>query len=157
MLVKNIVASVALVVALIPSAALASAHVVLADSVATIEAHNGALVAAPLAGPAKPGQRLRYTIVAKNTGDQAAAKLAPSTKIPAGERFVDGSAGVSAEFSLDGGKTWSPAPMVPVTNPDGTKTQRKALPAEYNAIRWLAPAPLAPGARMTFAYDIIVE
>ena len=108
-------------------------------------------------GGAAPGERLRYTIVAKNTGDRAAARLAPSVKIPAGERYIENTAGPTAEFSIDGGKTWSRQPMVTVTNPGGAVTQRRALPAEFNAIRWLAPELLAPGARMTFAYDVIVE
>jgi hypothetical protein len=44
-----------------------------------------------------------------------------------------------------------------VTNPGGAITQRRALPAEFNAIQWLAPEPLAPGARMNFTYDVTVE
>ena len=142
---------------LVPSAASAAARVELANSVALLESHNGVLVAVPMKGPATPGERLRYTIVAKNTGDRAAAKLAPVAKIPAGERYIGNTAGAAAEFSVDAGKTWSPRPTVTLTNPGGGVTQRPALPAEFNAIRWLGPELLAPGARMTFAYDVTVE
>jgi uncharacterized repeat protein (TIGR01451 family) len=147
----------ALIFALVPCTALAAAHVELVQSATLMETQNGALVAKPLNGVTKPGQRVRYSIVAHNTGDHPAANLAPVVKIPAGERYVDGSAGTNAEYSVDGGKTWSAAPMVRVTNPGGATTQRRALPAEFDAIRWNATQPLAPGARMTFAYDVIFE
>jgi uncharacterized repeat protein (TIGR01451 family) len=147
----------ALIFALIPCSAFAAAHVELAQSASLVETQNGTLIAKPLNAITKPGQRVRYTIVAHNTGDHPAANLAPVVKIPAGERYVDGSAGSNAEYSVDGGKTWSVAPMVRVTNPGGTVTPRRALPAEFDAIRWTAPAALAPGARMTFAYDVIFE
>jgi uncharacterized repeat protein (TIGR01451 family) len=155
--VKTVVAFIAFAAALVPCAALANAHVELSDTATAIESHNGTLVAAPIGGITKPGERLRYTIVAKNTGDRPAANLAPVAKIPAGERFVAGTAGATAEYSVDGGKTWSREPMVQVTNPGGTNTTRRALPAEFNAIRWLDPLLLAPGARVIFTYDIIVE
>ncbi len=142
---------------LIPCGARAAAHVELVQSASLIEAQNGNLVAKPLSGITKPGQRVRYTIVAHNAGDHPAADLAPVVKIPAGERYVDGTAGSNAEYSVDGGKTWAAVPMVRVTNPGGATTLRRALPSEFDAIRWSAPAPLVPGGRMTFAYDVIFE
>jgi uncharacterized repeat protein (TIGR01451 family) len=138
--VNKLVASIAFAAALTPSAALANAHVVLTDTATAIESHNGALVAAPIGRVTKRGERLRYTIVAKNTGDRAALNLSPVVKIPAGERFVHGSAGATAQYSVDGGKTWSRDPKVQV-----------------NAIRWLDSLPLMPGARVIFAYDVILE
>jgi uncharacterized repeat protein (TIGR01451 family) len=140
-----------------PRAASAAAHVELTVSVASVELHEGSFVAGQASVAARPGQRLRYTIAAKNTGDRPALTLVPSSKIPPGERYVDGSAGSSAEFSVDGGTTWSREPMVRVTNPGGAVATRRALPSEYDAIRWIDPAPLAAGARTTFAYDVIVE
>jgi uncharacterized repeat protein (TIGR01451 family) len=124
---------------------------------APVEVRDGVAVVGRPSASARPGQRLRYTIVAVNTGDRAAAKLVPTTKIPQGETYVAGSAGAAAEFSVDGGATWSPDPIVRVTNPGGAVTTRRALPAEYNAIRWIVPAPLAPGSKASFAYDVIVE
>jgi uncharacterized repeat protein (TIGR01451 family) len=148
--------AIALVLAL-PDVALAAAHVELAQSVATVELRNGSLVAGQASTTAQPGGRLRYTIVARNTGDRAATSLLPTTNIPAGERYVDGSAGSMAEFSVDGGKTWSREPMVRVINPGGAITTRRALASEYDAIRWIDPAPLVPGTKATFTYDVIVE
>lgn len=144
-------------IALAPSVALAAAHVELTDSAAVLVTRDAASVAVPVHGTVQPGQRIRYTIVARNSGDRPAAQLMPVANIPAGERFVAGSAGASAEYSIDNGKTWSRRPMVTVTNPGGTTTTRPALPAQYNAVRWTGALPLAPGARATFAYDVIVE
>jgi uncharacterized repeat protein (TIGR01451 family) len=151
------IALVALTLALLPVAARAAAHVELINSAAAIESHDGAFVAMPLGGGARPGERLRYTIVAKNTGDRPAIDLVPVAKIPPGERLVDGTAGPDAEFSVDGGTTWSREPTVRVTNPGGTTAVRRALASEIDAIRWVDPVPLAPGARASFAYDVIVE
>lgn len=147
----------ALICSFSPCVALAAAHVELAQSASIVETQNGALVVKPLNGIIKPGQRVRYTIVAHNMGDHPAAHLAPVVKIPAGERYVGGSAGANAEYSVDGGKTWSAAPMVRVTSPDGATTLRRAQPAEINAIRWVVAAALAPGARLIFDYDVIFE
>jgi uncharacterized repeat protein (TIGR01451 family) len=150
--------AVATAVALaIPSTAFAAAHVDLVVSVGTVELQNGTLTVERANATARPGQRLRYTIAAKNSGDRPALTLVPSTKIPPGERYVDGSAGAGAEFSVDGGATWAREPMVRVTNPGGTITTRRALASEYDAIRWIDPAPLPAGASTTFAYDVIVE
>jgi uncharacterized repeat protein (TIGR01451 family) len=142
---------------LAPGIALAAAHVELVETVAAVETHAGKLVVVPRTGITRQGERLRYTIAAKNTGDRAAVNLTPIAKIPGGLVFIAGTAGTGAEFSVDAGKTFSPAPTVRVTNPGGTTTTRPALPHEYNAIRWADPQPLAPGARITFAYDVIVE
>ena len=152
----KIVALLALFLVLLSSFALAAPRIEVINSASAVETRNGALVAVPLNGAARPGQRLRYTIVAKNNGDHPAAKLVPATKLPAGEHFVGGSAGPLAEYSIDGGKTWSRQPMVSITS-NGTATQRPALPAEYNALRWVTTEPIAPNARAVFTYDVIVE
>jgi uncharacterized repeat protein (TIGR01451 family) len=130
---------------------------VLTNAVLLVELHNGTIAAVPYDGTAKPGDRLRYTIAARNTGDRAAANLVPSVHLPPGERYVGGSAGEDAEFSVDNGKTWSRVPLVRVSTSDGATTMRPALPSEYNAIRWIDPNPLASGARATFGYDVLIE
>ena len=139
---------------LLPHAAAAAAHITLTQSVAAIDVPSGAPVAHTRA---RPGDRLRYTIVAKNDGDRPVTHLMPVAKIPAGEAFVDTPAGSDAELSIDGGKTYAHRPLVRVTQPNGTITMRPALAREINALRWVTTAPLAPGAHLTFAYDITVE
>ncbi len=147
----------ALVFMLLSVAARAAARIELIEGATTVVVREGELLSIPLRGSAQPGQRIRYTIVAKNVGDRPAAQLVPMAKIPAGERFVAGSAGTAAEYSIDNGKTWSRRPMVRATDPGGATTIRPALAAEYTAVRWTGTLPLPPGGRATFAYDVIVE
>jgi uncharacterized repeat protein (TIGR01451 family) len=142
---------------LLPHAADAAAHVTLTQSVVAIDAQNGAPLASASHTRARPGDRLRYVIVAKNDGDRPVTRLMPVAMIPAGERFIDTPAAGAAERSIDGGKTYAHRPLVRVTQPDGTVTMRPALAREINALRWVTPGPLAPGAHLTFAYDVSVE
>jgi uncharacterized repeat protein (TIGR01451 family) len=149
--------ALALALAIAPRPAVSSALIALTNSVALVEVNNGTAATVPFSGTAKPGDHLRYTIAARNTGDRPATKLVPSVHLPAGEAYVDGSAGVDAEFSVDGGRTWSREPLVRMTASDGTVKLRRAQAREYQAIRWTAPAPLAAGATAFFRYDVIVE
>lgn len=142
---------------LTPDIADAAPHIALTQSAAVVEVQNGVAVTRTLRDQARPGERLRYTILAKNDGDRAAAHLTPVAKIPGGELYVDKSAGAIAELSIDGGKTYARQPMVPVKHADGTITMRPALAREIDALRWITPLPLAPGARVSYAYDVIVQ
>lgn len=154
--IKHIVPLV-LFVLLIPIGARAAAHVELSESVASIEQHDKTIVAVPLHGSAKPGQRLRYTIVAKNNGDRAALKLMPAQKIAGGLRFLEATPRATAEFSVDGGKTFAREPTIVVTTPGAAPATRRALPSEFTAVRWPVGTPLAPGSSMTFSLDVVVE
>jgi uncharacterized repeat protein (TIGR01451 family) len=108
---------------------------------------------------ARPGERIRWEIVAKNTGDQAARGFTAVGRIPAGTSFVAGSSsssGARVEYSLDGARTWSVSPMVTVQTPAGPVV-RKADPASYTAIRWVAGPPLAPGTASRYTYEVTVR
>jgi len=108
---------------------------------------------------ARPGDRIRWEIDAKSTGDQAARGFTAVGRIPAGTAFVAGSqstSGARVEYSLDGTRTWSASPTVTVHTPAGIVV-RKADPATYTAIRWLGAAPLAPGAVGRYTYDVTVR
>jgi len=106
----------------------------------------------------KPGDKVRWEIVARNAGDSAAQHLVLVEKIQAGTAYVDGSAAAPkahAEFSLDGGKTWSVSPTVTVKDAEGKTVVKKADPSTYTAIRFVADATL--GARTATAYDYEVR
>ena len=108
----------------------------------------------------KPGDEVEYDIVAANAGDTPALRLVPIGKIPAGTSYVDGSAKAPrarAEFSLDGGKTWSAAPTVTVKNPDGTTTVKKADPSLYTAVRFITSGAVAPHGSAAFTYEVRVK
>jgi len=147
------------------SAAAQASPVVKASITQSIVSHDasGAVVLAPVAANAslKPGTVVEYTIVAMNDGNEAARNLKPAAKIPASTSFRVGSAVSSvadakAEFSLDGGKTWSAMPMVSVSTPQGL-VQRPADASKYQAIRWSDPQSLAANGRATFSYDVTVR
>jgi len=104
----------------------------------------------------KPGDVVRYVIVASNAGADPARNLVPVGQVPAGTAFVAGSATAHAEYSLDGGKTWSTAPTIKVHTPSGDVV-KKADPATYTSVRWIDDKPLAAKASATFVYVVRVK
>lgn len=141
-----------------PSIALAAPHVVLTNEAAFVEqsSMSDKTVLIPTTKSAPIGARIRYTITAHNEGDRPAVNLVPRAVVPASEEFVHAVPATTAEYSLDGGKTWSRTPIVHVKS-GAVETTRPARPAEYTAVRWTTLTPLAPGARATFTYDVIVR
>lgn len=116
---------------------------------------SGKDVLTPVTGAVHPGDRLRYQIVATNSGDRPALDVRPADAIPAGTAFVAGSAtgDGKVEYALDRG-AWSPAPTVVVHGKDGDKTVA-ADPATYAAIRWTTA--LKPGASSAFGFEVRVK
>jgi uncharacterized repeat protein (TIGR01451 family) len=123
-------------------------------------AADGAEKTTPVADVAlKPGETVRYTLVAVNRGTDPALGLKPIGKIPAGTSFEAGSAAGAAarvEYSLDGGKTWSTSPTIKVQTPAGI-VEKKADPSTYTAIRWTADKPLAPRAVAAYSYQVHIK
>ncbi len=107
----------------------------------------------------KTGDDVEYDIVASNTGTRPALKLIPMARVPAGTEYVPGSAKgtrASAQFSVDGGKTWSAAPTVEVKTSGGTVV-KKADTSLYTAVRFVGDGALAPGAKATYSYEVRVK
>jgi uncharacterized repeat protein (TIGR01451 family) len=107
----------------------------------------------------KPGDVIKYVIVASNAGGEAARNLATVGRVPAGTSFygAPATAGAArAEYSLDGGKTWSAVPMVKAHTASGD-VLAKADPATYTAVRWVESKPLAPKSSVAFAYEVRVR
>ncbi len=108
----------------------------------------------------KPGDLVRYVIVASNGGSDPAHNLIPRGMIPAGTAFLAGSATskepARVEYSLDGGKTWSASPTIKVHTPQGDVV-KKADPSTYTAVRWIDQRALIPKASATFMYMVRVK
>ena len=108
----------------------------------------------------KPGETVRYDIVATNQGTAPATKLMPIGKVPNGTSYEAGSATASGsmrvEFSIDGGKTWSKSPIVKVVTQSGTM-EKKADPTMYTSIRWIAEKPLAPKTSISYHYEVRIK
>jgi uncharacterized repeat protein (TIGR01451 family) len=108
----------------------------------------------------KPGDKVRWDIVARNGGDSAAQRLVLVEKIPTGTAYVDGSATgtkAHAEFSLDGGKTWSASPMVTVKDAEGKTVVKKADPSTYTALRFVAETTLGAQTSTAYVYEVRVK
>ncbi len=106
----------------------------------------------------KPGDRVRYTIAARNTGTSPAIALVPIGPIPKATSYVPGSAhaaGATLQFTLDG-KTWSPNPMFTVKTAAGL-AKRPVSPSLYRAVRWVSHRALAPHKDVLFSYEVRVN
>lgn len=107
----------------------------------------------------RKGETYRYTIVANNVGTDPAVKFVAKDAIPNGTSYVAGSAsklaGVTIEYSIDGGKTWSARPMVSVRSPKGL-VRRPADASAYTTVRWIA-SKVAPKTALTFTYEVRVK
>lgn len=108
----------------------------------------------------KPGETIRYDIVASNVGPDAAKTLMPIGKIPAGTAYEPGTASVSnasrVEFSIDGGKTWSVSPTIKVQTPSGI-VEQKADPSRFTAIRWIGAKPLLSKSSVAYSYEVRIK
>jgi uncharacterized repeat protein (TIGR01451 family) len=136
----------------------AAAHLVLKKSIALVERSGGAERLVPSERTAvAPGGRLRITIAAANDGDRPAQNVTIRESIERDQIFA-GSADPAAhvEYSLDNGKSWSSAPTVKVQTPNGL-VERKALPSEYTALRWVEQPAIPPSGKATFTYDVILK
>lgn len=105
----------------------------------------------------QPNDVLRYTLTFSNATDKPVHNVELRDPIPAGVRFVPGSAHASRadarlEFSADGGRTWSAAPSETVTV-DGRSVVR-AIPAErFTHVRWVVAGAVAPRATVTADFE----
>jgi uncharacterized repeat protein (TIGR01451 family) len=106
-----------------------------------------------------PGQVIRYTIDATNSGSDAALEFTTAGQIPARTQYVAGS--VSApqstvvEYSLDG-KSWSTRPAIAVKTAHGI-ARKTAKPSAYVAIRFTSKSALAPSATFHYTYEVVVK
>lgn len=160
---RSIAASSLVVLAFVlPGIALAKPSVTLKLTGAVVtKAADGHTTFTPVEeAPPKSGDEIEYDIAASNAGTSPALHLIPVGRVPAGTAYVAGSAkaaGAHPEFSLDGGKTWSPAPTVTVKQPDGTTVVKKADPALYTAVRFVGNAALAPHGSALYSYEVRVK
>jgi uncharacterized repeat protein (TIGR01451 family) len=107
------------------------------------------------------GDVIRYTLVGQNKGNSAARNLVFNQPIPAGTRYSLQSAKLinsPAEvlFSIDGGKTYSAAPKVKVTQ--GGRLVEQPAPADaYSHIRFRINQELTPKGTVRAEYLVTVK
>jgi uncharacterized repeat protein (TIGR01451 family) len=101
---------------------------------------------------AKPGDIVVYSIVANNISDRPVNKLRIDQKIRPGTVYVAQSAtpipNASLMFSIDGGKSFSPQPIV----------NKKPAPASaYTNIRWSFIGSFAPKSKSNVSYEVAIR
>jgi uncharacterized repeat protein (TIGR01451 family) len=101
---------------------------------------------------AKPGDVIVYGVTASNISDRPVNKLQINQKIRPGTVYIAKSAtpisNASLMFSIDGGKTFSPQPIV----------NKKPAPASaYTNIRWSFIGSFAPKAKSNVSYEVEVR
>lgn len=105
----------------------------------------------------RPGDVLRYRLTFTNAAARPVRQVRLDNPIPAGLHFVAGSArsaraDARAEYSADGGKTFSAQPMETVVV-DGKQVRRPAAPERYTHVRWTVGDWVAPSAAVTAEFE----
>ncbi len=101
---------------------------------------------------AKPGDIIVYSVTASNISDRPVSKLRIDQKIRPGTVYVARSAtpisNASLMFSIDGGKSFSPQPIL----------NKKPAPASaYTNIRWSFIGSVAPQSKSNVSYEVEVR
>jgi uncharacterized repeat protein (TIGR01451 family) len=97
-----------------------------------------------------PGDVVRYRLTFTNVTPSAVRKVVFDNPLPAGLRYLAGTATadreqVSIQYSIDSGKSYSTQPMIE-TEVEGKRVQRPASPDSYTNIRWSVDGSVLPGA-----------
>ncbi len=110
-----------------------------------------------------PGDVLSQVVTVTNTGSKALSNVRIPLNVPRNTVYLapeKGMADLQAQYSIDGGKTFAPAPLkktVTVTENGKTTTRQVDVkPSEYQAVRWTVPN-LAPGQTLKLGYRIQVK
>jgi len=106
----------------------------------------------------KSGEILDWTITSVNEGNAPANEYNAIVKIPGGTQFVAGSAtaegSASVVYSIDNGKTFSPAPTVDAKQADGSIKKVAAPVSMYTQVRYEWPDPLNQGQTVKASYKV---
>jgi uncharacterized repeat protein (TIGR01451 family) len=107
-----------------------------------------------------PGETVDWTIEGENSGTAPALDYKTVGHIPKGTEFIAGSAkadGAKTVFSIDGGKSYSPQPMIEEKQADGSVKRVPAPISMYTEIRYDWADPLAKGGKLTASYKVRVK
>ncbi len=100
-----------------------------------------------------PGDVVHYRLVFTNTTDTPVRNVEFKDPLPAGLRYVDGSAladrdDVQITYSIDGGRSYSLQPMIEEIV-DGERVSHPAPVEMYTHIRWVVSGWVEPAAEVT--------
>jgi len=121
---------------------------------------DSARVALDKATVVKPGEILDWTMTSENQGTAPALEYKSVGHIPRGTEFVPDSAkadGAKTVFSIDGGKSFSPQPMIEEKQADGSTKRVPAPAAMYTEIRYEWADALVQGGKLSASYRVRVK
>lgn len=111
----------------------------------------------------RPGDVLAQVVTARNTSGRTLQHVAVKLPVPPSTLYLtpDGPVpnNVRTEYSIDGGKTFAPAPLmkrVPVTENGQTVLREvEVQPQEYQAVRWtIAALPAGTAQQLGFRVQV---
>ena len=105
-----------------------------------------------------PGDVIEYRIRYENTDAKPVTSLAVNGPVPEGTELLADSAKTSAKhtlaYSIDGGKTFSAAPIKRTTDKGVNET---VAVNQYNAVQWRVLEPLKKGSPIRFSYRVRIN
>ncbi|GHF40681.1 hypothetical protein HNQ07_001573 [Deinococcus metalli] len=114
-------------------------------------------------GSVFPGDVLRQVVTVRNNTGRAIQNVPVRLPVPRSTTYLAAEQGVNVartEYSVDGGKTFAPAPLmktVTVTeNGKSVRRQVEVKPSEYTAVRWVLSA-LPAGHSVKLGYRVQVR
>lgn len=126
----------------------------------TVSRDNGK-VELSKAGAVKPGEVLEWKIASENDGEGKASGYKAVGQIPAGTKFVAGSANAdesaNVKYSIDGGQNFSEKPMFKAKQADGSEKLVAAPASMYTQIRFEWKDSLDSGEKLNAFYSTRVE
>lgn len=105
-----------------------------------------------------PGDRVAYTIKARNVSSEDIERIVITDPIPTETLFVAGSIEspeATVLFSVDGGETFDREEALRVVGEDGVP--RPAMATDFTHIRWVFEQPLAPAAERSVRFVALVQ
>lgn len=105
-----------------------------------------------------PGDKIAYTIEARNVSGDAVEQVVITDPIPAEMLFVPGTVeaeGARVLFSVDGGESFDLEDKLVVIGGDGRP--RPAIASDFTHIRWIFETPLAPETERSVRFVALVE
>ena len=108
-----------------------------------------------------PGQTIEYVLVYSNISDEPLTEVKMIGPIPEATEYIANTAsevpGVTKEFSIDKGISYSPEPIKYMKKlDDGTEEEAIATPDMYTHIRW-SKAVFEPNSNVEFRYRVKVK
>jgi hypothetical protein len=107
------------------------------------------------------GEVVNWNIISDNVGNGIARDHKTVGQIPKGTVLVEGSARAEGDarvtYSIDGGRSFTPAPTITEKQPDGAMKQVAAPVSMYTQVRYEWTDPLAAGGKLTASYQVRVK